>query len=189
MDALTFIEKLVGSAIWPLTTLTIVLILKRPIISILSRLRKFKSKEVELELGSDFESIGKAAKGALAAGGEDFADEQAKRYESLMKASPKTVVVENWKRIEKSISQRLLDIGVELGDEDFKRPMSLVEGLRDRGLADGDTLALIRSMLVLRNKVVHYEPLRIRPKDARLYYENAILILAKLRGPDGGPRF
>jgi hypothetical protein len=189
MDALTFIEKIVGSAIWPVTVLTITFILKRPIISLLTRLRKFKSKEVEVELGADFETIGKAARDRLAVGEDAIVDEQAERYARLLKASPKTVIAENWKRIEKSISQLLIDSGIELSDEDFKRPMSLVESLLAHALVDEETKALIRDMLILRNKVVHYEPLRIKAKDAKLYYDNAILILGKLQGTGGKLRF
>jgi uncharacterized protein YutE (UPF0331/DUF86 family) len=188
MDALTFIEKIVGSAIWPVTVLTIVLILKRPIISLLTRLRKFKSKEVEVELGADFEAIEKAAKDQIEAGSE-VADEQADRYARLLKSSPKTVIVENWKRIEKSASQVLLNLRVEISDEDFKRPMMLVEKLLVHEIVDEETHALIRNMLILRNKVVHYEPLRIKAKDAKAYYENSVLILKKLRALDDKLRF
>jgi hypothetical protein len=188
MDALTFIEKIVGSAIWPLTVLTIVLILKRPIISLLTRLRKFKSKELEVELGLDFETLANASKGQIA-GGSDAADDQADRYAQLLRASPKTVIVESWKRIEKSISQLLLDFKIGIDDEDFRHPMRLVEKLLVHELVDDETHSLIRSMLILRNKVVHYEPLQIKAREAKVYYENSVLILRKLKALDGKLRF
>ena len=181
MDSLTFIEKIVGSAIWPVTVLVIVLILKRPIISLLARLKRFKGKDIELELGVDFESIERASKAALGASGAEAADDQRDRYSLLLKSSPKTVIVENWKRIELSLSQALLDSGVDLADEDFRHPMRLAEKARLSGIVDEDRHALIKGMLILRNKVVHYEPLSIRQKDAKVYYDNAVLILNALK--------
>jgi hypothetical protein len=179
MDTLTFIERIVASAIWPLTVLAIVLILRRQIVSLLGRLRKLKSKELELELGAEIETI-EAARARLGDQAGKLVDREAERYARLLKASPKTVIVESWKRVEKAISQLLMDCGEELDDEDFRHPVRMVERLLSQGHLDADSYALVRGMLVLRNKIVHYEPLRVKTKEARVYYENALVVLKKL---------
>ncbi|MEH8231393.1 hypothetical protein [Aeromonas veronii] len=50
MDALTFISELIKAAVWPVTAIVLVVLLRKPIVELTPLLRKLKYKELELEL-------------------------------------------------------------------------------------------------------------------------------------------
>jgi hypothetical protein len=188
MSVLDFVAKMSASLAWPLAVLGLVFLLRKEIRTLLGKVSSLKFKDFELALAKDFASAQEESTKALGGRSAEPADPRLGRYAKLVAVAPKTVIIENWRRIEEAASQLLIDRGRALGDADFRRPIGIVDALREEGLVDEETHAIVRNMYLLRNKVVHYEPLVVSSADARTYYENSLKLLKIIEEIGAAPR-
>ena len=184
MDTLTFIERMTASLAWPIAIAVVLILLRREIRTLLGQVTKLRFKDIEIDVAKDFSKT--QAENTVALGADPAAevDPQQARYLKLLAASPKTVIIENWRRIERAISQILIDQNSELGDEDFRSPIRLIDKLAALGILDERTNSVIRNMYLLRNRVVHFEPLAVSRADAETYYKNTLKMMGLLKEID-----
>jgi hypothetical protein len=184
MDTLGFIERMTSSLAWPLALVAIIAFLRNEIRGLIGQITKLKFKDFEIAVAKDFSKTQSENTKAMVELPSIESDPQAGRYAALAEIAPKTVVVECWKRIEKAISQILLDRELELSDEDFAKPLRLIDKLLGEGLTDAWTFSIIKNMYLLRNKVVHYEGLVVTSGDAKVYYQNTLKVMGMLNKID-----
>jgi len=185
VNTLEFIQKLTEALAWPITVMIAVFVFRKPIVEMIGRVKKVKVAGLEAEVeASDFkETLSANSKKLQSIPAPKPESQEATRFDQLLKISSKTVIVESWKKLEKAISQVLIDLKIELTEEDFKHPIKMLDKFFQLGTSKIDT-DVLRNMYLLRNKVVHYEPLRVSAKDAKDYYENTQKILTILKQLD-----
>ena len=57
MDVLTFISEIIKALAWPLAVVTLVFLLRRPVIEVFPLLRRLKYKDIELEFAQEVSQL------------------------------------------------------------------------------------------------------------------------------------
>src|SRR3546814_13991241 len=113
MDTFQIIASLVESLAWPLTTLALFMLLRKPLTQILLTLTKLKYKDIELDFGRELRQITEEAMQVevrpvptppiRAIGGPKVADELLEEAEKLSDEFPEPAVSVAWSADRKSV--------------------------------------------------------------------------------------
>jgi len=119
MDTLTFITQLIESLAWPLTVLTVFLLLRKEIVGSIPRLQRLKFKDAELE----FQQKARELENTLPMMPEDLplVSEVEQKLKYLARMSPRLAIIEAWSQIEFSLgqyaaAQKLVTAGEKIRD-------------------------------------------------------------------------
>jgi hypothetical protein len=179
MDWLTFIAAVLKAVAWPLTTVAILVILRRPLLGLIPLLRKLKWKELELEFEKQIVELKTEAAQALPAPPTvSLTKPAASRLAELAEIAPRSAIIEAWIDVQhaaaRALSKRFPDVkatwsSVYLGDL-----------LAAHGLLDANKLEIYNSLRKLRNQAAHNEDFRIETRHALDYVALAEALAAFL---------
>lgn len=155
VDTLTFITKLCEALGWPITSIALVVVLRREIRLLLPSLRKFKAGPVEAEfekstavLTAELPLLPRAREATEQGIGEPVSN-----------TSPRATVLESWLRLEATAIEALARRQEKLhgpGALTMRPSMKgLAHALLNSGLLQEDQIILLKELLHLRNEVVH----------------------------------
>jgi hypothetical protein len=170
MDVLSFIVEMTKALGWPSATLVIVLVFRRPLLELLTLVRKVKYKDVEVELAK--EEISEALKLTTSKEGEKYdvlSFMELEHFKQLADISPRAAITEAWSRLEDSVYQAAKTAGIE------ERPSgvsfsSVFAALETSGTIDANSIRLIEKMRAIRNKAVHIQTEGLSASDAIDYF-------------------
>ena len=105
MDIYTFIFKILESISWPVATIILVLILKRPIVELLKTYRalKFKYKDIEINFDRSIEEVSKKASEIASEEKITLEAPESLKQMELAKLSPRGAILESWILLEELI--------------------------------------------------------------------------------------
>ncbi|QYJ83662.1 hypothetical protein [Shewanella aegiceratis] len=177
MDWLTFFSKIVDSIAWPTGIVIVVLILKKPLGSLLPLLRNLKYKDLELSFGDELKKIEDKANKVLSAEKKpkQIAKEPVKRDSSeLIKESkrlfedfPDPAVAVAWSAVEAELLAAIMRTASSPDYPPNNSPMKNARFLQDAGYLKSDKIDLLKRMSNLRNMAVHGGGMPITIDDAR----------------------
>jgi uncharacterized protein YutE (UPF0331/DUF86 family) len=181
LDALQFISSLVGSVAWPLTLVGALLLLRKPILTLLPTLRSLQYDKLKVEFGKQLEKaeaeVSKLPSVISAPPSLDNASDE--RFEAAARVAPNLAVLQAWLDVEAELKSTAIKAGIE-----FKRssPLDAARAIQRAGLLDKQTAELIRDLRNLRNLAVHPDENKpITFEHAQRYKSVADQIISALR--------
>lgn len=160
------IISLIDVVIWPFISLVFVLILRKPIKSLLPLLRNLKYKDLQVEFSEAIDQIKEDAEGAGLTI-ENIVNES-NEILKLAKISPNSVIIESWKDLEIAARRKVEQLAPKEKNyrNHLQRPISFLEY---KGAIVPTTSKTIRDMQILRNKVTHTNEELVSTEDALEY--------------------
>lgn len=183
MSWLDFVASAINSLAWPAVVITAVILLRRPLTTLIPLLRRVRYKELEVEFAREVQELREEAAAALPplpAGPPPRIPEEEALFK-LVSVSPRAAVVEAWRLVEGAARRALEARGepIESG-----RPLSgpqLKRALMYRQILDDAARSLLDRLRMLRNQAVHAEDLSVDEASAREYVELALALARRLR--------
>jgi hypothetical protein len=188
MDRLTFISKIIGDVAWPLTLLTVVLIMRKQLQAAIGFVSKVKVSGVEVEFDRQLAAAKIEAaelpksQPSLEHGAQVVTEEAI----VLAKSSPRAAVLDAWRLVEIAAldsAKRLL------GDEKFTNAtmtFRAIQLLEKHPTVPPAAVSLLKNLRALRNEAAHAPHFDVSPASAVEYAHLAAQLIATLNAlPDG----
>lgn len=181
MDSRTLIAELVGALVWPVTTIVVVLLLRRQLSRLASLLQRFKYKDFQFDFGRQVEEAKEEAAGAL---GEvsylaDQGAPEASRLTRLAEISPRAAVLEAFTTVEIEVLDAAHRLGLQKGFPTLT--YRALQYLEDSGLLDDSLVSVLRDLRGLRNQAAHSPEFALTRRDALEYIQLSLASLSRLR--------
>jgi hypothetical protein len=152
---------------WPSAALVIVLVFRRPLLELLTLVRKVKYKDVEVELAK--KEISEARELTTSKEGEKYdvlSFMELEHFKQLADISPRAAITEAWSRLEDSVYQAAKTAGIEARRPSGVSFSSVLAALKTSGTIDATSIRLIEKMRAIRNKAVHIQTEGLSASDA-----------------------
>lgn len=155
MDKLTFISKLIESLSWPITTIILAFILKKPIASLLRRLSKLKHKDWEFDFEKELQEAQIEAKNIPIAHIEEDVEinQIIDTAKEILTVDPNSAIVFVWSELEIIIRKTLEQTKVPL-PKHFS-PIRHLDLLVEHEILNKEQLNYLHTLRNLRNNAVH----------------------------------
>lgn len=153
MDTLSFISEIIKSLAWPITTISIIVILKDQILALLPRLKKIKWKDIEFDmakLATETQASLPSFKPSIST--EENIKEQLLQLSNL---SPRAAIAEAWRKFEKIAIQGIKKTKQIENLEELSNPKKLQQYLVETKLIPSKAKTLCISLKQVRNMAVH----------------------------------
>lgn len=159
MDGFQFISSIVGSVAWPISILLLIYWSRESLHAIISRIIKFKYKDIELDFSHELKVITQQAKrigieptqSSIQETKEKTALQLLDDADSISSVSPEAAVLTAWAPIEKTLYAMLKGV-------DSLRILNtrdIIDKLATNSALDKDTILLLHEMRQLRNQAAH----------------------------------
>lgn len=148
MDWKQFAAAVIASVAWPMAVVFLVVLLKKPLSSLLPLIRSFKYKDFHLDLGEKLEAV----KDAVSA--EDTSEplpEAPQTAIALARLSPRAAVLHAWIEVEKQLYELAEKIGVPAD----RSPLATARLLRGADAINAVTLETLFKLFQIRSDAVH----------------------------------
>lgn len=103
MNKLEFISSIVNYLAWPFTVITLVIVLKQPIVKILSNLNKLTYNNLEMDFNNKLEEIETTLEEKQLPEGNYQVNNKDKEIITVAKISPPASITMSWSMVEKEI--------------------------------------------------------------------------------------
>ncbi|MDX1810026.1 MAG: hypothetical protein R3331_10835 [Sulfurospirillaceae bacterium] len=178
MEIMKFIETIVASIAWPFSIIIIVWLLKKDLGQLLSRIKRIKHKDSEIELQQGIEDAAKQAdKNNLPR--LENKDKQERIYRLAMD-SPRGAILDAWLEVEETLNSYCKRKGI---NEHIKSPMQLIQSIYmhdlDYNYIGKGLFDMLYKLKNLRNEAVHISDHEISTKTAIEYAKLAKRVIAK----------
>jgi len=183
MNILTFISDIVSSLAWPVTTIVLVALLRRPIVDLIPLLKKLKYKELELEFSQEISELKYEVETIAKEKGEkvSLVTADSEPLLDLVSYSTRAAIMESWIAVESAAVETAASFwGVPSG-ESFKNIPQLGEYLLQCKAIDEKQLVVFNKLKQLRNKAAHAQDLNLSEKDAKSYVQLASELAGYIR--------
>ncbi|MCY4578277.1 MAG: DUF4145 domain-containing protein [Chloroflexi bacterium] len=158
MNGLAFAATIVDALVWPLTIIFVVLLLKKPISGLISRIRSISHNGTRLDL-DPLEQLQEHPVEPVQI------DERA---EDAIRNDPRAAVIEAWLRFELVARETLAELGIRAELGSMRR---LMRALNEEQLLQGNLYELIMELRKVRNQAAHDLDITIDSQNARQYVE------------------
>lgn len=175
MDTLTFISELIKAVVWPVSSIILVALLRKPIVELIPLLRRLKYKELELEFAQEISELKAEAVFIAKEKGEDVLSVSAvpSNLLNLVAFSTRAAIMEAWVEVESAaVSVASSFWGVSPNDT-FRNMPKLGDYLLQCKVIDEKQLMVFNKLRELRNKAAHARELNLSENDARSYVQLA----------------
>lgn len=155
MNKLEFISSIIKSFAWPGAVLTIVLLLRQPIIKILSNINKVTYNNLEMDFTNKLEEIETTLEDKQLPEANFQLNNKDKEITTVAEVSPAASITMSWSMVEKEIMNTVKRTAVSPDYPPYNSPFKNIQLLKDTGTIDLDTLNSLHELRELRNKAVH----------------------------------
>ncbi|MCE9955408.1 hypothetical protein [Aeromonas rivipollensis] len=175
MDVLTFISEAIKAVVWPATTISFIVLLRKPIVELIPLLRKLKYKELELEFSQEVSELQAQVDEIAKEKGEEAPSIAATSSNllNLVTFSTRAAVMEAWLEVESASVAVASSFWGSPPNEAFHNIPRLGEYLLQCKVIDERQLSVFNKLRQLRNKAAHAQELDLSEKDARSYVQLA----------------
>lgn len=165
MNWLSFFSSIIDSLAWPAAVIIIVLVLKKPLSTLLTMLRNLKFKDLELDFGKELKIIEDKAKQVLSAETkpkvirekptERNSSQIIKEAERLFEEFPEPAIALAWSAVEVELIDAIMRTASSPDYPPHNSALKNAIYLEKAGYLETDKIELIKRMTNLRNIVVH----------------------------------
>lgn len=198
MDYLTFISKIVEAIVWPIVSIIIVLIIRKPLLRLLPNIKILKLKDfsVEFQKGIDktkqeaqqLTNITSTDKDILENAdlkNKEQHDAQKNVLDQLASISPRSAILEAWTIIEKSAVNIANILNMEKGNPlNGYHLNEILNILVNKNIIPTTMISVVQELRVLRNKVVHGGIDVIAEQQANEYISLALVAINALENAE-----
>lgn len=185
MNKFEFISSLIGSLAWPIVILIIVIILRQPIVKILSSISKVTFNNIEMDFErklNEIESSLEDNKEQLVKENQE-SNKQEEQIKQIAEISPSASITMSWSMLEQEIQSTIQRLAIS---PDFPLNNSALKNinlLKQEKILDSQTLGTLNELRNLRNIAVHdhLSDNKISYLDAIKYYELSLKIVRILK--------
>ncbi len=181
MDTLTFIAEVIKALAWPVTVITALLLLRRPLTQLLPLTQRFRFWEFELDFGGQVQELAARLTQTLPPSPRLSGERKQlqERLVELAQLSPRAVVLEAWLQLEKEAIDAARRRHIQLTTREMRSPLVLGHYLEQAGILDEDQQEIYNRLRNLRNTAAHASDFAIDPETA-LEYADLALHLAEV---------
>ncbi|MBC3926942.1 hypothetical protein [Undibacterium sp. CY21W] len=162
MDILTFIIKIVEAAAWPITTISLVLLLKKEIGALIPFLKKFKAGPLEAEFEREVQEIRFETNQKIPLPKETtLLSPKLRKLHQLASVNPRSAIIEAWREVIFAAENLLQRSGAFNANNGVMLPYEVKQTLEKAGLLNVEQLTLFNDLRKLRNQASHmpnFEP-------------------------------
>ena len=164
MNLLTFFSSVIDSLAWPIAVIFIVFMLKKPLGTLLPKLRNLKYKDLELDFGKELKKIEDKAKKVLPPESkpkrikekpkERNSAQIIKEAERLFEEFPEPAVALAWSAVEVELMEAINRTASSPDYPPYNSAQKNAMHLNKAGYLGEDKIDLIKRMTILRNIAV-----------------------------------
>lgn len=180
MTKLEFVAAIIKSLAWPTVILTITIMLRSPIIKILSNLNKVTYNNLEMDFAQKLEEIetNLETNESLDVSLQSSEIKIDKEINTVAQISPSASIVMAWTMVEQEILSSIQRLAISPDYPLYNSPLKNINLLKDAGLLDSETQRSLHELRTLRNKAVHGQisDVNITYHEAIKYYELSIIV-------------
>lgn len=171
MDVLTFISEIIKALAWPLAVVTLVFLLRRPVIEVFPLLRRLKYKDIELEFAQELSQLEAEVRAIAEKKGEEAPSitSTSSNLLNLVSYSARAAIMEAWLEVESSSIAVASSFWGQPPNNVLKSMPKLGEYLLQCNVIDENQLIVFNKLRQLRNKAAHAQDLELSEDDARSY--------------------
>lgn len=181
MDCKQFIAQLVTSLAWPVTTITIIFLLRKNVLSLIERVLRVKHKDTEIEFTQAINEIQETSVMIDIADESSPADLQAElsRLHKLSKIIPRSAIIQAWSVLDREIGDILLNKNITPKGNSL-RAREIMDLLRSLSLTQShlDTFFKLRRILKSVTGPMEFE---LPSSEVESYIDIAINLSAVIR--------
>ena len=183
MDTLKFISELIKALAWPVTTVVLVGLLRKPIVDLIPFLRRLKYKELELEFAQEVSELKAEVEAIAKENGEEklSIDSTSSNLFNLLSFSTRAAIIEAWLKIETAAVAVASSFWGQSPNDISRNMPNLGEYLLQCKVIDKKQLIVFNKLRQLRNKAAHAQDIELSENDARLYVQLALDLAKHIR--------
>lgn len=174
MDKYTFISEMTKALVWPTTLIVVLLLLRKPLVSLIPFMRKLKFKELEMEFSREVQALKSKVE-------IDETAEIDTPAMSILSFSTRAAVLEAWSELENVAASLAASFWSSSNTSLFKNYARLGHYLHKCGVLNDTQLESFDELRKLRNKIVHTEELELTENDAKAYIVVASNLITQIR--------
>ena len=163
MDWKTFLAEVIGHLSWPIAFIGTVVILKAPIVKLLSLVSRVKYKDLDIEFSKAVKELRKETEKSIPH--ETGEDRDTTNIVKLAELAPRAAVIEAWRRLESEAIEAL-----ERSDSKTPgaklRTGTVWRALLSEKVIKENQCKIIEELRVLRNTAVHADEFSFNTSDA-----------------------
>jgi uncharacterized protein YutE (UPF0331/DUF86 family) len=194
LNTFEFISSIIKSLAWPVVVLTIAILLRQPIVKILSNLSKVTYNNLEVNFGEKLDELNSSLESKnIPENNMQNANSNEDEIITLAQISPAASITMAWSMIEQEILRTIKRLRISPDHPLDNSPFKNINLLKTEGLIDLETENTLNELRNLRNKAVHGHPSNenISQIEAIKYYKlskKVISILKTIRNRNNNAR-
>jgi hypothetical protein len=184
VNTLEFISSLIKSLAWPIVVLTIVILLRQPLIRILSSLNKVTFNNLEMDFEKKLDEIESSLEDKEQIFDKDQENnEQDEQIKEVAAVSPNASITMSWSMVEQEIQATIQRLAISPDYPAHNSPFKNIVLLKNYNILDIETLNILNELRNLRNKAVHSHAsdIKLTYLDALKYHELALKVVQVLK--------
>lgn len=162
MDKFTFITEITKAIVWPATITIGLLVLRKPLISLIPFMRKLKLKEFEIEFSEQVHAMQSEAE-------IDEDHTLNSPAMNILSFSTRAAVLEAWMELESVAASVSASFWSSSNTKPFENYPKLGSYLHQCGVINDKQLKLFNELRKLRNQLIHTEEVHLTEDDAKAY--------------------
>jgi len=181
MDGFTFTSEIIKAIAWPLTTISLVWLLRKPIIELVPLMKKLKYKELELEFSQEVLALKAEAVPTIDQPQEEGSEPTISKALELVALSTRAAIMEAWIEVETAAVEVASSFWNQSSSGAIRNFPRLGEYLHQCKVFDDKQLRIFRRLRQLRNKAAHAEELHLSEEDAMSFIIMASTLVKHIR--------
>jgi len=171
MDGYTFTTEIVKALAWPISTIVLVFLLRKPIIELVPLMKKLKYKELELEFSQEIKTLKSEVTESSNFGAATVTVSEPTNSKALelISFSTRAAIMEAWIEVEVAATEVASSFWGESPSETMRSLPRLGEYLHQCKVIDDKQLSTFHKLRQLRNKVAHAQAINLNEEDAKSF--------------------
>ena len=187
MDTVTALVELTKALAWPLVTLAVFMLFRRPLLALIPGIKSLKFAGAEVTVASKVDEVKALAKAIpppnvdeTPATPESLSESE--RLYEIANLSPRAAISEAWRKVEiAGVDAVRLSCPPDLNIS-LRSPSAFAEALRRYEVITKELFIAVAKLRKIRNEAVHAADFDIEPTTARDYVETALAVAMDLKG-------
>ena len=179
MDWLQFVSALVSALAWPAAVVTVVCLLKDPILGLIPKIRSFKYGELHVDLTEELKAVQESLPGKPP---EPLGDKKAPLPTpvalQLAAVSPRGAILHSWLEVEASVDLLANKLGYEFPAK--ASPVVKMRALYDERVIDPLIYTTFLQLSKVRNDAVHLSDREMEYQDAAMMWSSCAWLIERL---------
>jgi hypothetical protein len=179
MDWMQFVSALVSALAWPAAVVTVVCLLKDPILGLIPKIRSFKYGEFHVDLTEELKAVQNSLPGKpQLPPGDEKAPLPTPVALQLAVLSPRGAILHSWLEVEAAVDNLANEVGVEFSAK--ASPVVKMRTLLDEQVIDPLIYSTFLQLSKVRNDAVHLSDREMGYEDATMMWGSCSWLIERL---------